>query len=116
MKNSTHSNGEITKSSDETASTKRLFVDLWAHETLVQQKRMVIEVPADCGIDELSDLDGTTLDEWTGMQCDWETEYSDAFEVLEEIDFEDGVPEHLETDLVLVRAENGDLVNQDPES
>ncbi len=90
--------------------SRRVFVDLWAHETLLQKRRIVVEVPSDCTDDEVNELEGSALDDWANdEQVDslYETEGPDDFQVLESITVESGVPEHVESDLVLVRDTDG---------
>lgn len=86
--------------------TRRVFVDLWAHETLLQRRRIVLEVPADCTVEEIEHLGGITLDDWAnaeGVDSWYETEEHEDFDVLGEISVEAGVPDHLDSDLMLVR-------------
>lgn len=103
--------------SSQTAPTRRVFVDLWANETLLQKRRIVVEVPSDCDDEEIKELGGDTLDGIAvGLRIDacWETEDAESFEVLEDISIEEGVPEHLEADLVFVRNQDGFLVDVEP--
>ncbi len=108
MNNSTNNNN-----TNQPEATKRVFVDLWANETLVQKRRIVVEVPTDCDDKEIKEVGGLTLSEIADEQCvdaHWETDYPDDFDVQDCINIEDGVPEHLEADLVLVQSEDGNLV------
>ncbi len=93
--------------------TRRVFVDLWAHETLLQKRRVVIEVPSDCTNEELKRIGGNALDDWANAEqvdSQYETEEPDEFQVLESITVESGVPDHLDSDLVFERDENHGLV------
>ncbi len=97
--------------------TRRVFVDLWANETLLQRRRVVLEIPADCSDSELESVGGITLDDMANAQQveSWyETEEADDFDVLDGISVEVGVPEHIESDLVLVRCDD-ELVFRGPE-
>lgn len=94
-------------------SERRVFADLWAHQTLLQRRRIVLEVPADCTDEELIELGGSALDDWANAEqidSQYETEEPDEFQVLESITVEPGVPDHLDSDLMLVRDENHSLV------
>jgi hypothetical protein len=66
--------------------TRRVFVDLWAHETLLQKRRVVLEVPSDCTNEELKRIGGNALDDWANAEqvdSQYETEEPDEFQVLE---------------------------------
>lgn len=95
--------------------SRRVFVDLWAHETLLQKRRIIVEVPSDCTDDELNELEGRAFDDWANAEqidSHYEIEEPDEFQVLETITVEPGVPDHLESDLVLNRDEIDGLVPQ----
>ena len=104
--------------SENNCTPKRDFVDLWALETLQRKRRLVVEVPSKCDTDDLQEFSGVTLDQWAiaaGADPEWEYEDVDGIEVEEIVYVEDGVPEHLEPDLVLMRDENGRLVPAEQE-
>ena len=99
-----------------TPKEKKVFVDIWAHETVLQKRRIFVEVPFDCDKDEIRELTGNTIDCLAGQQlCDapWETEDSESFEVLDEVSVVGGVPDNVEADLTLVRNESDELVVED---
>jgi hypothetical protein len=100
------------------STPKRVFMNLWALETLQRKRRLVVEVPAECNTDDLQELSGVTLDQWAiAASADPEWEYGDVdgFEVEEIIYVEDGVPDHLTSDLILIRDEAGRLVPAEQE-
>lgn len=104
--------------SENDCAPKRVFIDLWALETLQKKRRLVVELPADHDTDDLQELSGVTLDQWANAadaDLEWEHEAVEGIEVEETIHVVDGVPEHLEPDLVLMRDETGRLVPAEQE-
>jgi hypothetical protein len=99
-----------------TSGFKKLCVDLWAYETLLQKRQLVVDVPSDCESDEIKELTVDELDYLADQfQCDsyWETEdrYGvEPFDVDVEVCKCDGV----EADLTFARNERGELVAIDP--
>lgn len=91
--------------------SQRVFVEIWALETLLQRRRLVLEVPSNCSVEEIERIGGIIFDDWAnaeGVDSWYETEDHEDFEVLDQISVEAGVPDHLDSDLVLVRG--GDLL------
>ena len=94
-------------------------MDLWANESFLKRRRVVLEIPANCLDEELKQIGGETLDDLANVQQvdSWyETEDVDNFEVLDDISIEDEVAEHIESDLVFVRCENGLVLLEAPNS
>ena len=89
------------------------FVDLFALETIVKRKRIVIEAPSHLNEDELAELNGETLarlaDEY-GCDADWEFEEADGWEQLGEIHVSGPVPDYIQPDIVFRMNKVGDLI------
>lgn len=103
----------------EQAETRRVYVDLWAYETMLQKRRLVVEIPMDCTESDLKTFNSKQLSAWADEQAvDKDFEYHDIFDldVLNRITVEGEVPEDIESDLVVTRREDGTfLVNPNEE-
>lgn len=99
----------------EQATTKH-FVDLFAMETIVKRKRIVIEAPSHLNEDELADLNGETLarlaDKY-GCDADWEFEEVDGWEQLSEIHVSGPVLDDMQPDIVFRFNRAGDLIESE---
>jgi len=96
-----------------TEQTTKHFVDLWARETILRRRRIVIEAPAGWDASRLADLDGGELsrlaDEY-GCDADWEIEEAEDWEDSSSIDVSDPVPDDIEPDIVFKLNKVGDLI------
>lgn len=96
-----------------TEQTTKHFVDLWARETILRRRRIVIEAPAGWDASRLADLDGGELsrlaDEY-GCDADWEIEEAEDWEDSSSIDVSGPVPEDITPDIVFKVNKVGDLI------
>ena len=64
---------------------RRVFVDVYAHETLLQRRRLVLDVPVDCTNEELAAIGGNALDQLANdkeVYVQYENEDQEEFFVL----------------------------------
>jgi hypothetical protein len=95
-----------------TSGLKKLCVDLLAHETLLQKRQIVVQVPSDCDPEEIKELTVDELDYLADQfQCDsyWETEDRYGVEPFD-VDVEVCKLDGAEADLTFARNERGELV------
>jgi hypothetical protein len=86
---------------------------MFSDETIVHTCSLVVEVPADCGDDELQEFGAVALESKLIQQSGYpsweETNKSYGFEIQDYLIIEEA-PDHEEADLTLVRDEDGSLV------
>lgn len=102
-------NGRVA--STEQTSTKH-YVDLFAHETIVRWKRIIIEAPADWDPTRLRNLDGAELARLADEHdCDayWEFYEPEDFEELSGVEVEPA-PDDSKPDIVFKVNKVGDLI------
>ena len=94
-------------------TTKKVYVELFAHETIVQKCVLVVEVPADCDDSEIMAFSAVGLDSEAVQQgadpCWEETGKTYGYEIQDDVKIESGVPDDEEAHVVLERDENGKL-------
>lgn len=99
-----------------TEQTTKHFVDLWARETILRRRRIVIEAPAGWDASRLADLDGEELsrlaDEY-GCDADWEIEEAEDWENSSSIDVSGPVADDIEPDIVFNMSKFGELIDID---
>lgn len=96
-----------------TKQTTKHFVDLWARETILRRRRIVIEAPAGWDASRLANLDGGELsrlaDEY-GCEADWEIEEAEDWEDSSSIDVAGPVADDITPDIVFKVNKVGDLI------
>ncbi|MBX3444357.1 MAG: hypothetical protein KF774_18290 [Planctomyces sp.] len=97
-----------------TEQTTKHFVDLWARETILRRRRIVIEAPAGWDASRLADLDGEELsrlaDEY-GCDADWEIEETENWDTSNGIDVSGPVADDITPDIVFKMNKFGELID-----
>jgi hypothetical protein len=96
-----------------TEQTTKHYVDLWAKETTLWRRQIVIEAPSDWDMKRLSRLDGEQLARLADEYCsdsEWEIDDVEPHDV-ESIDISGPVEADLSPDIVFGQNKLGDLID-----
>jgi len=100
----------------ENKMTTKHYVDLWARETILLRKQIVIEAPAAWDASRLANLDGEELAHLAdvyGCDAGWETEEAEDWEDSSSIDISGPVPDDIKPDIVFRMNKVGDLIESE---
>lgn len=102
-------------STDPEMTTKH-YVELWARETILLRKQIVIEAPAAWNASRLANLNGEELAylaDVYGCDADWETEEAEDWEDSSSIEVSGPVPDDIKPDIVFTMNKVGDLIESE---